>query len=796
VKAIFYPAQSFDDLIFTEIMYNPPGVGAASGDEFEFLELKNAGTNVLDLTGLGFSAGINFNFTSGTRLSPGQFFVLGRNLTTLAARYPGLTVHGVYTGKLDNGGEQVTISNPLGTKVVSAEYKDGGRWPITPDGLGFSLVPKSPNANPNPDNPSTWRASANRYGSPGADDPEPAIPGIVINEVLTHSEPQVDTIELYNPTDSSVNIGGWFLTDDASVPMKFRIPDNTSIPPGGYLVFTEADFNPTPGTNNSFVLSSQGEEIYLLGGDANTNLTGYSHGFSFGAAENGVSFGRYVLSTGDEHFVAQISITPGETNSGPRVGPVVIRQIMYHPPDLPGVADNSADEYIELHNITTSTVPLFDDNNPPNRWRLRGGVSFDLSSNVSLGATQSILLVNFDPNNAAALAAFRAKYGLFAGLAVHGPYIGKLNNSSDTVELQKPGVPDTNGVPYIAVDKVDYKDSAPWPSSPDGSGAALQRVNIDQYADDPINWVGAAPLTITAQPQTFAVRSGSNVTFSVSAYGTGDLMYQWRQNGVNIAGATNMSISLTNVQMVDDGSYTVAVADLSGSIVSSAGNLLILVNPAILQAPLSQTVVAGGRVTLSVAISGNPPPYNYEWRSGSVPVATNSLNQTAAFYTFTAPNVATSLQYRVVVKNMANPAPGVSHSPLATITVLADTDQDGIPDEWETAYGLAPNSAADAAIDTDGDGMTNLAEYIAGTDPNDAQSYLKVDPMPGSSGSTISFGAISNKTYTVQSKDGLDAAPWQKLADFVAHATNRVEIVADPGPFTNRFYRLVTPRLP
>ena len=57
----------------------------------------------------------------------------------------------------------------------------------------------------------------------------------------------------------------------------------------------------------SFSLNSAGDSIYLISGDAKTNLTGYSHGFSFGAAANGVSFGRYVNSTGEEQFPAQLA---------------------------------------------------------------------------------------------------------------------------------------------------------------------------------------------------------------------------------------------------------------------------------------------------------------------------------------------------------------------------------------------------------------------------------------------------------------------------------------------------------
>jgi len=49
---------------------------------------------------------------------------------------------------------------------------------------------------------------------------------------------------------------------------------------------------------------------------------------------------------------------------------------------------------------------------------------------------------------------------------------------------------------------------------------------------------------------------------------------------------------------------------------------------------------------------------------------------------------------------------------------LSDSDGDGIPDYWETRYGLNPNSAADAALDLDNDGSSNLQEFQRGTLPN------------------------------------------------------------------------------
>jgi len=796
-EATFYTGQDFSKLIITEIMYNPTPVGL---DDLEFIEFKNVGTNALIFTGMGFDSGITFSFTNGTSLAPGQFFVLGRHRGNLQVRYPGLIVHGIYSGRLDNGGERLSITNILGTRLFSVEYKDSGRWPLTPDGRGFSLVTRDPNSNPNPSNPSGWRASTNPNGSPGADDPASTIPGVLINEALTHTDaPALDAVELYNPTGSPVNIGGWFLTDDPANPMKYRIADGTTIAAGGYLTFDESHFNATPGTNNSFALDAEGDQIYLFSGDANTNLTGYSHGFSFDVAPNGVAFGRHVLSTGDERFVLQKANTPNAANAGPLVGDVVIRQIMYHPPDLPGDVDNSADEYVELRNRTSNPVHLYDPSASTNTWHVRGGIDFDFPQNVTVGPTQSIVLVNFDPTDATARDAFLGKYGSLSGVPLFGPYSGKLDNSSDTVRLERPDAPNTNSVPYIWVDYVDYQDAAPWPSGPDGSGSVLERVNLAAFGDDPINWVGAAPLTITSiGPLNTLVRAGTGaiVTITVSAFGTGNLTYQWYLNGNMLAGETNDSITIVDVESEDDGFYTVRVTDLTGSALSSPAAVRVLVTPAFVQAPVGQTVVAGGSVTLSAIYTGSPPPFTNEWRLGSLPVYTNITSGYTTFYRFTASTNPATYGYRVVIKSASAPLNGISHGALVNVVVLADTDKDGIPDAWETANNLDPNIAGDAALDSDGDSMSNLAEYIAGTNPQDATSYLRVAGVSAENSATITFLAVSNRTYTIEYTDALNSGVWSRLADVAASPTNRAATVIDPAPFDTRFYRLATPRKP
>jgi polygalacturonase len=74
--------------------------------------------------------------------------------------------------------------------------------------------------------------------------------------------------------------------------------------------------------------------------------------------------------------------------------------------------------------------------------------------------------------------------------------------------------------------------------------------------------------TITTQPTSVSTPNGTNVTFSVTAAGTGNLTYQWRFNGVTIPGATGSTYTVTNPTPVSAGAYSVVISDLTGSCTS------------------------------------------------------------------------------------------------------------------------------------------------------------------------------------------------------------------------------------
>jgi len=341
-----------------------------------------------------------------------------------------------------------------------------------------------------------------------------AMTNVVVNEMLTHSDPPLeDAIELRNLTAAPVDVSGWWLSDSRSSLKKYQLRPNTVIPANGFYVAYEAQFNNSDQAAIPFALSSsKGDQVYLSATTGNGLLTGVRGTADFGAAANGVSFGRYVTSVGNVDYPAMSARTfgqdspasltqfrtgTGKTNAYPKVGPIVISEIMYHPPDIivPGVStnDNVVEEFVELRNTSASTVALYDPAYPTNGWRLRDAVDFHFTSSNTIPPGGNLIVVSFDPQtNQTALTQFRARYGSNQFLV--GPYSGKLDNGGESVELVRPDTPQTNGfVPSILVEKVVYQDQGFWPTNADGFGMSLQRVSVSGYANDATNWIAAAP---------------------------------------------------------------------------------------------------------------------------------------------------------------------------------------------------------------------------------------------------------------------------------------------------------------
>lgn len=288
-----------------------------------------------------------------------------------------------------------------------------------------------------------------------------SVGGIVINEVA----PAENTIEFRNVTDADIDIGSWTLTDLPLAATPFAFPAQTIVPARGYLTFAPTTFTLDRSFGGSVVLIKQ--------------PTREQARFNYGAGEAGDTYGRWPTSIGLIEPLL-VNSTPGAANGYPSFGPVIIREIMYHP--APSQTSDEADlEYVELWNPTPFAAEMFN-------WRIGGGIDFNFPADMRLGANGLVVIVGFNPaTETAKLAAFQSRYPSANGARILGPMRGRLGNGSDTVELLRPTAPDArNYIPHIAVDRVSYGTVAPWPLEPDGTGKSLHRMS--GFANDAFNW--------------------------------------------------------------------------------------------------------------------------------------------------------------------------------------------------------------------------------------------------------------------------------------------------------------------
>lgn len=352
-----------DAVALSEIMISNKGsVPDNLGGYPDYIELHNGSTEKADISGYGLSdsllEGAKYVFPAGTVLEPGAYVVVwcgGEAEDDMHAPF-----------KLSAGEEAVLFDasgRPLDTAVLNSVdsgmvlRREGDTWT---------------QAKPCPGYPKTEEGMAEYEKSLK----ETEDIGLYINEFMASNATTIcdsfgsysDWIELYNSTDTDMDISGFGISDNLSQPMKYRFPDGTKIAARGYLVvFCSGNEGMQNGELHApFGLRSYGEDV-VIANRAGRIIDSYS----FKNQETDVSMARIPDGTGELQSNSQPS--PGYPNTGAGysafdaanrlpLGGVYISE-------FGGSTGSVASDWVELHNSTGSAVSLAGyglSNNPKN----------------------------------------------------------------------------------------------------------------------------------------------------------------------------------------------------------------------------------------------------------------------------------------------------------------------------------------------------------------------------------------------------------------------------------------------
>ena len=352
-----------DAVTLSEIMISNKGsVPDNLGGYPDYIELHNGSTEKADISGYGLSdsllEGAKYVFPAGTVLEPGAYVVVWCG---------GEAEDGMHAPfKLSAGEEAVLFDasgRPLDTAVLNSV--DSGMV-LRREGEVWTQ------AKPCPGYPKTEEGMAEYEASLK----ETEDMGLYINEFMASNATTLcdsfgnysDWIELYNSTDTDMDISGFGISDNLSQPMKYRFPDGTTIAAKGYLVvFCSGNEGMQNGELHApFGLRSYGEDV-VIANRAGRIIDSYS----FKNQETDVSMAR--IPDGAGEFQSNSQPSPGYPNTGAGysafdaanrlpLGGVYISE-------FGGSTGSVASDWVEIYNSTGSAVNLAGygiSNNPKN----------------------------------------------------------------------------------------------------------------------------------------------------------------------------------------------------------------------------------------------------------------------------------------------------------------------------------------------------------------------------------------------------------------------------------------------
>ncbi|MBI1853799.1 MAG: immunoglobulin domain-containing protein [Planctomycetes bacterium] len=338
--------------------------------------------------------------------------------------------------------------------------------------------------------------------------------------------------------------------------------------------------------------------------------------------------------------------------------------------------------------------------------------------------------------------------------------------------------------------------NGPWHAfrCPDATGAwVIGPFNPTGGRDTPGTANPGAP-AITSQPAGGTACMGTSFTTTVGATGASTLAFQWRHDGVNVAGATASSLTIDPVRSQDAGDYDVIVsASGCGSVTSDVATLVVAMPPVISTQPRDVSAFSGEFATLEVAVTGGAVAY--QWRKDGLDLASET-GTTLVVGPLSAPNAG---DYDVVVTNgcgsTTSRAAHVDVSPIPMVTIdevrvrggdgayvelAGDPDQrlDGL-----TFVVVAEHGDVRAVIDLSGRAIPADGHFLVvdgAVSPCGAPSNANGTGLGASENESITHFLVARFTGSVgddldvDDDCALDSHPWFAILD-------EVSLVAENG---------------
>ena len=791
------------NLALNEILASNKNAATNGISHPDYVELVNNTASAISLTGVTLTNDVSvpgkYVFPSGNTIAAGAHLIVWCDTSA--------TDPGLHSGfNLSAGGDTVLLMN--GSTILDTVTFG----PQAPD-LSIGRIANGTG---------TWTATTPTPGATNSAATLGTTATLSVNEWMADPAYGDDWFELYNSGTNPVALAGLYLSDTPSTPAVTQIPVLSFIAAGGYTRFW-ADGSSDGGNHCNFKLSKSGESVVLTASNGTTTINKYT----FGSQTTDVSQGRFPDGSST---IGTFAATASSEKPNWLASAVVINEALTHPADGSTAWIELRNTGASAANI--SYWWLSNDFNAPKKYQFPNGTSIPaggylvveaatFGSAFTLDSTGGEICLSEGPSGGT-LTGYRSqvKYGV----AEAGVSFGRVectghnngDNNTDFWPMQAATSGAVNSDPLtspLQINEVMYHPT-------DGSGGAdvttTEFIEIHNRSNAAVTAAGwklkgdvdfTFPSGTTLAPDGYLVVVGFNPSTDPTSLANFRTTYGLGAEAVIVGPfSTNLPNSTADLELAETVDYSgvlyyanvdkveyrdlspwPTLADGGGQSLQRASRSLIgntasnwsgaTPTPAALNAGLYTTLAIWTESPLPGATAftsysaqlvgvGGTTPYSWSLASGSLPGGL-TLDSSGLIHGIPLSTGLVSFTVRITDHLAATTTLAMTINVTSSAT---DSDADGMPDAWESYYGMV-NGINDAAIDSDADGQTNLAEYLAGTNPVSRTSVFRITSLTAPAGGhvTLAWSGVAGKTYRISSSPDLET--WTDLGSTVTCST-------------------------